>query len=78
MLFSAPAEALRAVTVIITLVYLATQIRQNTNQLKGESIGEINNTAMELISVLRDDHDLFVLLIRSITNCNNLKPQEQA
>jgi hypothetical protein len=74
---SAIGEIIGAVAVVITLGYLAVQISQNTNQLKGESIREINNTEMELTRALRDDHDLFVLLMRSLTNWNDLKPQEQ-
>ena len=34
----AGAELIGATGVIITLIYLAMQIRQNTNQLKGEAI----------------------------------------
>ena len=36
-------ELIAALATLATLVYLATQIRQNTNQLKGEAIREINN-----------------------------------
>jgi len=78
-------EFVGAIAVVATLAYLAVQVRHgreateiNTNQLKGEAIREINNTEMELTRALRDDHDLFVLLLRAVANWNDLKPQEQA
>ncbi len=72
------AEIVGAAGVIITLAYLAMQIRQNTNQLKGEAISTINDTELGLTKELRGDHDLFVLLIRGTFVWGALEPQEQA
>jgi len=49
-------EFVGAIAVVVTLAYLAVQVRHgreateiNTNQLKGEAIREINNTEQELV-----------------------------
>ena len=68
-------EIIGAAGVIITLAYLATQIRQNTNQLKGEAISSINDTEIVLTKELRGDHDLFVLIIRGTSVWGALEPQ---
>ncbi len=72
------AEIVGAAGVIITLAYVAMQIRQNTNQLKGEAVSSINDTETGLTKELRGDHDLFVLLVRGTSVWGALEPQEQA
>lgn len=71
-------EIVGAVGVIATLAYLATQIRQNTNQLKGEAVISINDAEFDLDSELRSNPDLFSALIRGMSDWNSLTPKEQA
>ena len=52
------AEVVGATGVIITLIYLAVQIRQNTNQLRGEAIATVNDAEVTLLRDFRDDLDL--------------------
>ena len=72
------AEVVGAAAVIITLVYLATQIRQNTNQLKGEAVIAINNAEFELDKELRGDRELLSSLLRGLASWDSLNPNEQA
>jgi len=71
-------ELIAALATVLTLIYLATQIRQNTNQLKGEAIIAINETEYDLDKELRGDMVLFSQVIRATTSWDSLQPQEQA
>jgi len=71
-------ELIAAVATVLTLIYLATQIRQNTNQLKGDAIISINNIEHNLDNELRADRPLFSQVIRATTNWKSLNPKEQA
>ena len=48
------AETVGAIGVIATLVYLAVQIKQNTNQLRGEAITALNNAQVAVIQKFHD------------------------
>ena len=74
----AGAEVIGALAVVFTLVYLAVQIRQNTNQLKGDAVISINDAKYDLDSELRANPDLFSALIRGLSDWNSLTPKEQA
>ena len=52
------AEVVGATGVIITLIYLAVQIRKNTNQLRGEAIATVNEGEVTLLRNFRDGLDL--------------------
>ena len=78
-------EFVGAIAVVVTLAYLAVQVRHgreateiNTNQLKGEAIREINNTEYALTHDIRDNPELFSILIRSLNDWHSLRPKEQA
>ncbi len=75
---SAIAEVIGVGAVVVSLAYVAIQIRQNTNQLKGESIREINNAESELTAEVRGNHELFVIVVQASHDWNALKPQDQA
>ncbi len=72
------AEVVAAMGVIITLIYVATQIRQNTNQLQGDAIIAINNTEEALVEDLRDDEELTRIFVIAASDWESLSAQEQA
>jgi hypothetical protein len=59
-------ELIAAIATVATLIYLATQLRQNSNQLRGDAIVSINNTEEALVEDLRDDEDLARVLINGL------------
>jgi hypothetical protein len=78
-------EFVGAIAVVVTLVYLAVQVRHgseateiNTNQLKGEAIREINNTEQELVHKIRDDPEMFSIFMRSLLDWDSVSAKEQA
>ena len=71
-------ELIAALATVVTLVYLATQIRQNTNQLKGEAIREINNTEQDLVHRIRDNPEMFSTLMRALIDWHGVDAKEQA
>ncbi len=71
-------EFVAAIATIATLVYLATQIRQNTNQLKGEAVISINDAEFALDRELRSNPELFSVTIRAMSDWHSLTPIEQA
>jgi hypothetical protein len=71
-------ELIAAIATVATLIYLAAQIRQNTNQLKGESIREINNTEQELVQQIRDNPEMFSILMRTLIDWDSVSAKEQA
>jgi len=72
------AEIVGAAGVIITLAYLAMQIKQNTNQLHGEAINTFNSSQIALIIDFRDDAELVSAFIKCADNWESGSPQEQA
>jgi len=71
-------EFIGGVTVLVTLLYLATQIRHNTNQLKGEAIISINDAEFELDKEVRGDLALFETVIRGMSDWKSLNHEQQA
>ena len=57
-------EFIGGVAVLVTLLYLTTQIRQNTNQRKGEAIIAINDSEFERDKEVRGDLTLFQAALR--------------
>ena len=71
-------ELVAAIATVATLVYLAAQISQNTNQLKGEAIREINNTEQDLVKTIRDNPEMFSILMRTLMDWESVSAKEQA
>ena len=57
--WGAVSEIVGAIAVIITLIYLAVQIRQNTSQIRNEGHARITESYNEILSQLLDDDELF-------------------
>ncbi|MFT4563217.1 MAG: hypothetical protein ACI9BW_002971 [Gammaproteobacteria bacterium] len=70
-------ELIAAIATVATLIYLASQLRQNSNQLKGDAIVAINNTEEALVEDLRDDEDLARAFINALNDWNSVTPQQQ-
>ena len=76
-MISAIAEMLGAIGVIATLVYLATQIRQNNNQLSGSATTAVFEYQRTLTETLNSDPELYKIALRGNENFHDLDPWEQ-
>ena len=71
-------EFVGAIAVVLTLGYLAYQIRQNTRQIRGEAILSINEAAAHTLRAVRDDPELLSLCIRANADWNSVGARGQA
>jgi len=71
------AELLGAVGVIVTLVYLSTQIRQNSNQLRGSATTAVYEYQRKLVEMLSADPELYKIALRGNEDLASLDPWEQ-
>ncbi len=71
-------EFVGAIAVVLTLGYLAHQIRQNTRQLRGEAVLSVNEAAANTLRAVRDDPELLSLCVRANANWGSVGPREQA
>ena len=71
------AETLGALGVIATLVYLARQIRQNNNQLRGSATTAIYEYQRSLTEMLSADPELYKVALRGNEDWNDLESFEQ-
>jgi hypothetical protein len=72
------AKLVGAVGVIVTLFYVALQIRQNTNQLRGEAISTVNEAEVILFRDFRDDLDLISAYVKVSNDWDSGSAQQQA
>jgi hypothetical protein len=71
-------EILGAVAVIITLLYLATQIRQNTRSLRSAASSAVNDALQQINSRWADDPNGFVdVWLRGCADLESLSPEER-
>ena len=71
------AELLGAVGVIVTLGYLASQIRQNTRAIKGQTLGNVTqNVFTELAPVVGEN--IGSIWLKAIENPNQLSNEEHS
>jgi hypothetical protein len=61
---SAIAGLLGAVGVIVTLIYLSTQIKQNNNQLSGAATVAVYEYQRSLVEMLTNDTELYKIALR--------------
>ena len=71
------AELLASVTVIITLIYLATQVRQANTNLRVATARDIANTQNIFLRSISSDEKLFSLYRRGTKNRESLSPDEK-
>jgi len=71
-------EFVGAIGVVVTLDYLAVQIRLNTRQVRGEAILSVNEAMGNTHRALREDADLLSACIRANADWHSVGPREQA
>jgi hypothetical protein len=71
-------EVVGAVGVIVTLIYLATQIRQNTRQIRSEGHQAIADAYSVTLGQLLADNDLFETVIRGCQDWESVTPFQQS
>lgn len=71
------AEALGAVGVIATLVYLSAQIRHNNEQLRGAATSSVYEYQRTLTEMLSSDPELYKIALRGNEDLSSLDPWEQ-
>jgi len=57
-------ELVGAVAVVLTLLYLTTQIRQGTNQMRNEGHIGVTNSYNAILKQLFEDDDLFKIVVQ--------------
>jgi hypothetical protein len=73
--FGAIAEMLGALGVVATLVYLASQIRQNTLAMRGQAIGNVTQTILQEVLPFTG-HDIASIFTKAVTASESLTPEE--
>ncbi|WP_339754822.1 hypothetical protein [uncultured Winogradskyella sp.] len=74
---SAVAGLLGAIGVIITLIYLSAQIRQNNNQLSGAATVAVYEYQRGLVDMLTSDTELYKIALRGNEDFNTLTEWEK-
>src|SRR5712691_4665472 len=71
------ANLLAALGVIATLIYLAIQIRQDSNQLRGAATVEVYDYQRSLTDTLTSDPELYKIALRGNEDLNSLNSWER-
>jgi hypothetical protein len=71
-------EIVGAVAVVVTLGYLAVQIRQNTRSLRAAAVQEVVRSANEWSSLQVRDAKLSVIFAKGINDYSSLSAEQQA
>ena len=74
---SALANLVAAIGVIATLIYLAVQIRQNNNQLRGAATVAVYDYQRSLTETLTRDQELYKIALRGNEDLNSLDSWER-
>ena len=75
--WAAIAEIIGAVAVIITLIYLATQIRQNTAAIRSSNATTVLINTQQLANLLIVDRELADLMLRAMKDKSGLSPSDK-
>jgi hypothetical protein len=67
-----------AIGVVFALIYLTTQIRQNTRQLQSQGHQGMTDSYNSLLAQLLADDSLFKTAVRGFQNWESLTPFQQA
>ena len=68
---------LGAIGVIVTLIYLSTQIKQNNKQLRGEATTAVYEYQRTLTEMLSDNTKLYKIALRGNEDLNSLTEWEK-
>jgi len=71
-------EVVGAVVVVMSLVYLAVQVRQNTQAQRTENYSRALDRLAAMQSMFSQDSDISLIFSKGIENSSNLTPQERA
>src|SRR6478672_9361435 len=71
-------EVVSAIGVVLTLIYLTTQIRQNTRQLRSEGHRGITDSYNAILTQLLADDSLFKTGVRGCQNWESLTAFQQS
>jgi len=71
-------EVVSAIGVIVTLLYLATQIRQNTRQMRSEGHQAITDSYSVTLGQLLADNDLFKTIVRGCQEWQSITAFQQS
>lgn len=75
---AAVGEIISAIAVIITLAYLAAQIRQNTRQMRSEGHKGITESYNQILAELLQDDELFRVVVRGCQDWDSISAFEQS
>lgn len=75
--FASIGELLGAVGVIISLIYLAAQVRQNTAALRASSITGVTDRTADSMGMVATDRELAKLLGKGVAGDVPLEPEER-
>lgn len=70
-------EFFGAIAVVVTLGYLATQIRQNTRQMRAQAYGELTDAHRQLLSDLRNNNEVLDQLLATSNDFDGQSENEQ-
>lgn len=71
-------EIVGAIMVLITLIYLSVQIRNNTKEVKSENVHRVTDSFNQLNLLVASDERLAELWHRGMANYNDLNDTEKA
>jgi len=74
---AAIAELLAALGVIISFVYLARQIRQNTHVQRRTNVSDIATDLAATLRIVSADPDMSALALRALSDLDSLEPAER-
>jgi hypothetical protein len=75
--FASIGELVGAVGVIISLIYVATQVRQNTAALRASSITGVTDRTADSMGMVATDPELSKLLGKAVAGDSPLEPDEK-
>ena len=75
---SAVAEVVGVIAVVVSLIYLAVQVRQNTSQLKQDNLRTTVRGTLDANWHYHRDPEAFRIMSRGVQNFDDMPPQEQA
>ncbi len=76
--WGAVGDIIGAIAVIITLIYLATQIRQNTRQIRNDGHKGVTDSYNEILAQLLSDNELFKIVVRGCQDWDSISAFEQS